>query len=158
MESSVDAAPIVIRGAFWKTVLLVAGAVGFVLLGIWILRAPGGLLIATVAILFFGLCAVSGVIRLFKPVFVEISPKGIRWYDGWRTHVFTWSDFAGFRLAQVGRTTFVGFDLSSGSTQKLAMRIANRAIAGIDGTFPTQLEIGPAELLSLILSAQRKLA
>ena len=90
----------------WRLIVLLLGAGGFVVLGLWMIGAFGEVpssrrysasvtsIIGWSSILFFGLCAVAGVKRIFDDgVQLQIDPSGIRWTP-WSDTLIPWSEIA----------------------------------------------------------------
>ena len=153
MKGSLDNPPIVIRRSFWRTLGFMAVAGAFVTLAVLLYsKNPVAM---SVGIAFFGLGIPLGIVMLF--VRVELSPKGIAWFDGWRRRDFLWNDFAEFTVAAIPFGV-VGFVLSDTSNKAVPNRRASRAMFGIDGAFPFDLELAPQALLELIAAARARWA
>ena len=94
-----------------RTALLVLGAIGFVVAGVFMLRDPEGGLTLMVfgwaAILFFGLCGLIGIRQLFRSgPDIRIDEQGI-WWRRWSDQVVPWEAIVALYPAGVGRTAFL---------------------------------------------------
>jgi len=90
----------------WRISLIVLGAVGFVVLGLWMVgalgempssrrySAPVTMGVGWFSILFFGLCALIGVKRFFdNSPQLRIGPSGLV-FSSWSEEVIPWSEIA----------------------------------------------------------------
>lgn len=94
----------VARNSRWRLTLLFLGAVGFVAIGLWMggafgappgsARYPDAVVFAVgwLGVMFFGLCAIAALGRLFGPSEqLKIDRSGVR-YKGWSGELIPWSE------------------------------------------------------------------
>jgi hypothetical protein len=160
VQGSLDAPPIVVTSATWKTVLALFGAISFVVIGAVLLQGgdPQMFVFGILGIGFFGLGGMVLAIRLVRPVVLQVGPDGIATAGGWRNVRLAWSDIGAFALVRMRSTVFLGFDVSPGFAGKLPLSAANRALAGIDGALPAGLTLSPRDLAVLVNAAAAKWA
>jgi len=99
----------VARVSWLRTAILIAGALGFVIVCAWILSLPSGeisekaVIAAYVGIPFFGLCAIVAARQLFRttPV-LEIDEKGILWRR-WSDEIIPWNAIRDMSILEIRR-------------------------------------------------------
>jgi hypothetical protein len=126
-----------------RTIVLIAGPLGFVAICLWILSLPPGeisekaLIASYVGIPFFGLCAIVGVRQLFRttPV-LEIDENGILWRR-WSDDIIPWSAIRGMSIMEIRRQRSLTLKLVEperypGKGLMGLLAGANRAMSGGD--------------------------
>ena len=133
----------VARSSPWRILLLVAGGIAFVALGVWIAGIagtppkPGREWVGWASIVFFGLCSVFGVRRLFdSSEQLRISGSGI-YYKPWAEQVIPWSEITDISVWEFKRQKSLILHLAHPerypSTTLLGkMARANRMLTGGD--------------------------
>ena len=165
MLGSLDNPPIVIAMSRGKIVLLLLVSVVFVAGGVFLLvhdpQDPGDPhnLRSYLCILFFGLGVLIFGWRLLVPTRLELTPAAIRWFDGRKTHSYSWKDIAEFRAYRPSpRTTskYIGFEYVPGHPNRAKAAALARALVGVDGGFGGQWEMPAQDLAGLLNEAKRK--
>ena len=141
----------VILGARWKAVLAVAGSIGFVVLGLWLIRV--GEMVATViggvSVVFFGLCGVVGAGRLVRPARLVLRPESFTIEQPpFRRKTIEWRDVEDFFIWRHQATRIVGFTYAPGVRRSRMSRI-NQPFGG-DGFLPAGLRLAPEKQLALM--------
>jgi hypothetical protein len=111
----------VARNSTVRVLLLMAGAVGFMLLGIWVAGLlgppprPGREWIGLAALLFFGLCFLLGIRRLFQGGDqIVVDRKGIFWRQ-WSETTIPWGAIVSFETRSIRHQHFVSLWLKDPS-------------------------------------------
>jgi hypothetical protein len=108
--------PFEAKASRWRVVLLLAGALGFVALGIWLLRldAPTAkrTLVAWAGIILFGAFFLIGLPRLFQQgVVLRIDARGV-WWRQWSDQTIPWSAIDRISVDKIQRQRFACLFLS----------------------------------------------
>jgi len=87
--------PFEAKASRWRVLLLLVGALGFVAIGIWLLRLDAPTtkrtLVAWAAIIIFGAFFLIGLPRLFQQgVVLRIDARGV-WWRQWSDQTIAWS-------------------------------------------------------------------
>ncbi|KQY20915.1 hypothetical protein ASD32_05845 [Rhizobium sp. Root483D2] len=171
-ESFMTQAPILVHRSRTKMLLLLLGALAFVALGAFMMKVTYedegagalGVFIGLVSILFFGLCAIVGAIKLFdrRPA-LEFLPEGLLAREVSAT-LIGWPDILAARLVTYRRQPIIELMLSPSAEQSLPFtrmvrftRSANRGL-GFEGVCLSGagLDITPVKLIEMIAEwAQR---
>ena len=131
-----------------RYVLLLAGALVFVALGVWLLDDHP--VIGYVNIAFFGLCAVVFLVQLHpKSSFLQVTAKGFRFSALFRQHFVSWGDVTSFKTCRIGLNTMVGWNYTHTFSLHQRMRAANMALSGVEAALPNTYGMKP-ELLELL--------
>jgi len=103
----------VARPSIFRTGLLLLGALGFVALGLFFVGAfgpvpgPGREWVGWLSILFFGLCFVAGLPRLFdRRDQIVVDGTGIQWSQ-WSEATIPWSDIRAIEKREIRRQKFL---------------------------------------------------
>lgn len=161
MEGSIDLPPIVIRSSRWQAAVYLLIAVGFVAIGVWMLKDPRtSPWISYLVIVFFGLGIPIFGYRFIKPDVLTLAPEGIVWRSIFRTARWRWDEVKGFRpYAPTGKTVtkHIGFDFTEAYRgQGAGLRGATRALTGVEGSLGTGWELKPADLCDLLNQARAR--
>jgi hypothetical protein len=159
VQGGIDNPPIVVATSRGKTVTMLLVSVLFAVIGtVMIVALPdnyGGYL----CLVFFLLAVPVFVWRLVSPPRLEISPRGISWFNGRTTVDYLWKDFADFRAYQPSSRSLskhLGFEYTSNCPKRDKTTAVSRALAGVDGSFGGQWEISTHDLASLLNRAKAK--
>jgi hypothetical protein len=120
-------------------------AVGLLLLS----NGEDNLVAAWGAIVFFGLCLVVGLLKLFgKPDWIKFDQNGFTFSNFGKETRFEWRDMTGFGTYKVGpplgATTMIGINLSE--SQKSKLTSFNNALVGFEAALPTNYGVKPMDL------------
>lgn len=147
---------IVIRGARWKSGLAFLGSIGFVLLGLWLVRHPdlAGSMRAMVggwaAIVFFGAFAPLALASAIQSPRLILTPQGFtieRALRGRRS--WAWSDIETPFLFEVRSTRIVSFSYRPGRQPSDILTNLGAGL-GAPGSFGGHWNIEPEALLTLV--------
>lgn len=161
VKGSLEQPPIVLQVQRHKMVVAIAGSIAFVALGLWILQRPEvsmkGLIGGVASVLVFGIFALIGVFKLFRPDRMELSPAGLRYigYTGKATDL-PWTEISGFRLWRYRSTTTVVFDVAERARAQVRGRQLNRFVAGADVGLPSGWPLGAQDLMKLLSEAKAR--
>ena len=116
----------------WRVMALLAGAAGFVALGIWLLRlddAPAGSTVAAwAAIVFFGSCFAVGVPRAIQTgPELRIDRNGI-WWNRWSDRTIPWCEITRIAVRQMRDQRFLALHLrdpSAYTSERLLGKLAS---------------------------------
>lgn len=145
--------PLVIRGARWKGVLALLGAMAFVGLGAWLTRSgdPAAKVAGWVGVLFFGLCGVLGAGLLVRPAELRLHEDRFELTSSFRTHEVAWRDVDTFVLWTHRGVQLVGWRCRPGRQPQGLLAELNRGL-GLDGALPSGWPMKPEALLHLLQS------
>lgn len=161
-RGSLDNPPLVVTTSPWKLVGLCAIAVLFVVLTLyaigwgqagkntWQLYLAGGV---------FGLAIPVLIWRIVSPARLELSPKGLLWFNGSKSFRYSWSDFSEFRAYRPSprmRSFFVGFRWTQNSAQRSAASGLVKSISGVDGSFGGNWSVEITTLVNILNEAQKR--
>ncbi len=98
------------KASRWRISLLLAGALGFVAIGVWLLRLEGPTtertLAAWAAIAVFGAFFLIGLPRLFQQgVALRIDPQGV-WWRQWSDQTIPWSAIERMSVGEIRHQRF----------------------------------------------------
>jgi hypothetical protein len=121
--------PVTYRTRPAKMAFLVLGSLVFVSLGLWLLpREPN---IARACIIFFGLCALVGLVNLLpNSSYLTLTEKGFLLVSLFRKHFVEWSNVQSFVPVRIQRRSMVGWNYSSEYRGSKRLRSVNSALAG----------------------------
>jgi len=108
---------------------------------------------------FFVLAAPIFIWRLIAPPRLEVSPRGISWFNGRATLDYSWKDFVGFRAYRPSSRNLskhVGFEFAPNYPGRGKMAAVAHALAGVDGSFGGQWEMSAQDLVDLLNQARAK--
>jgi hypothetical protein len=102
--------PFEAKASRWRVLLLLAGALGFVAIGIWLLRldapTPKRTLAAWAGIIIFGVLFLIGLPRLFQQgVVLRIDARGI-WWRQWSDQTIPWIAIERISVGKIQRQRF----------------------------------------------------
>ncbi len=145
--------PLTYRTQPAKKALLALGAAVFVLLGVWLLpREPR---VALAGIIFFGLCALVGLVNLLpNSSYLTLTEKGFLFVSLFRKHFVEWSDVQSFVPVRIQRRSMVGWNYSPEFRGSKRLRSVNSAIAGVEAALPDTYGM-PAEQLADLMNQLR---
>lgn len=129
-----DGERIVLRPSRGRALRVLPIAVGFVLLGLWILpRAP---VVGLLSIVFFGACGLIGLTLLVPGLHaLEVGRAGFLVRTPIRRRALTWSEVGAFDVRDVASQSFVVFDRRGAGPQS-AWSIANTWLTGANDALP----------------------
>ncbi len=160
MQGSLDAPPVVIRAAGWKSLLYLLICLFFAGIGaVAIATEPSSPAYwwAYVSVLFFGLGVMVFAWRLVKPDTLSLSPEGILWRSLWRTVRWSWREVGNFRVVPLGPSTLqVGFDFTDAQAGQRRLRAVNAAVAGYEASFGAGWELRPETMCALLNAARAR--
>lgn len=115
---------LVLRPSPWKMVLLLLVSLGFVSIGIFLLKngsSRADPVMAWLCMIFFGFCALIFLIQLIPGAcYLRLAPDGFTVCSTWRKRYYRWDDIFEFGITTVPsgvvRRKIVGFNFSLGST------------------------------------------
>jgi hypothetical protein len=170
MQGSLDAPPIVIHSSRGSSALMLLIAVGFVAIGVWMLRDPKeNAVISYLIIGFFGIGIPLFALRLIRPDVLTLTPDvltltpdGMSWRTAFRSAQWTWDDVENFRAyAPTGKTIskHLGFDFTDNYHAKRGgSRGIVKAITSVEGSLGTGWEMSAADLAELLTKAKARWA
>ena len=163
MEGSFENPPIVITSSMAKTLLLLAGCIAFVCLGVSIIaQGPTtikGYIGGYASVVFFGLGIPVAIWRLFVPAWLQLSPQGLDWFNGRTTKHFAWSEFGEFvayRPSSRARSRHIGFMRLRPPTDHSMLRSLTRNLTGVDGSFGGGWSLDPGTIVDLLNRAKTR--
>lgn len=128
---------LVLRPSLWKHMLMLAGSLGFVAIGVFIM--PAGDWTRWLVTGFFGLCAAVFVTQLLPGAsYLKLDREGFEFAAMFRKTCITWSDVSPFAAGYISANKMVLFELTEGSPGAPSRRIASiaRNLAGAAGALP----------------------
>jgi hypothetical protein len=145
--------PVTYRTRPAKMAFLVLGSLVFVSLGLWLLpREPN---IARACIIFFGLCALVGLVNLLpNSSYLTLTEKGFLLVSLFRKHFVEWSNVQSFVPVRIQRRSMVGWNYSSEYRGSKRLRSVNSALAGVEAALPDTYGM-PAEQLADLMNQLR---
>jgi hypothetical protein len=150
-----------ITGSRLKSALASVGALGFVALGVMLLRDPDlagntkATLAAWGAIVFFGAVAPLGLLAVISPRRLVLTPQGFSISRPLREpRSLRWSDIEEPYIFQVRSTRVVSYRYRPGREPSDILTRMNASL-GAPGSFGGYWRIGPEELLELALRYHR---
>jgi hypothetical protein len=145
--------PVTYRTRPVKMAILALGSLVFVSLGLWLLpREPH---IALASIIFFGLCALVGLVSLLpNSSYLTLTEQGFLFVSLFRKHFVDWSDVQSFVPVKVRRISMVGWNYSSEFRESKRVRWVNAAVAGMEAALPETYGM-PAEQLADLMNQLR---
>lgn len=147
--------PLVFQTSRWKAALSTAIAVGFVLLGIWMMQTPAEefrrppemiKFVAFVTIIGFGAAAAVGFARTMQPDRLLLDHAGFRVDGVFSRPRIAWSDIDAFILVEVRSRDFLAYRLKDEARGR--HRPPFWKIGEADGFLPSQFEKPQHEVLS----------
>jgi hypothetical protein len=151
----VQSLPVTFRTRPLKMIFLVLGSGLFVMAGIWLFpREP---FIGGITIIFFGLCAVVGVIGLHpKSSFLTLTTEGFLFASLFRRHFVPWSSVQSFVTIQIGLNKMVGWQYMPEFQVSIKIRQVNTAISGAEAALPDTYGMSAEELCTLLSQLHRQ--
>jgi hypothetical protein len=159
LRYDLNAPPVVITTSRWKLGLLLVASLAFVIGSVALPRDPTTTAWIYSVTVFFAICALALLWRIVTPARLELSPNGLRWFNGVKTEEYAWREFAEFRAYAPARTVLgrhVGFILAPNSSKLTKASGAVRSLAGVDGSFGGFWLLGTKELVDLLNGARVK--
>ena len=139
-----------IKGARWKSVLLLIGSLAFVALGVWLPDDGQSetMLWKWVIIVFFGLGVLLTIYQLFHPATLTLDARGFTYIGLFnRRMTVAWDDVEAFKLWKPPRgLKMLAWDYRPGRGPRSALSGFSRAL-GADAGLPGGLADSPARLL-----------
>ena len=159
MEGDLEQPPVVIRSSQRTSLLMLIASVGFVTVGVFMLRdATQNPIVGYLIIIFFAAGIPLFAWRLVRPDVLTVLSDGIIWRSAFRTTQIRWDDVQGFRAySPTGKTLskHVGFDFTdSYHVQSKGLRQTIKAFAGVDGSLGGGWELSAADLADLLNAAR----
>jgi hypothetical protein len=101
--------PVTYRTRPVKMAVLVLGSLVFVAIGLWLL--PRDPLLALVCIIFFGLCALVGLVNILpNSSYLTLTEQGFLYASLFRKHFVEWSNVQSFVPVRIQRRNMVGWN------------------------------------------------
>lgn len=159
VEGSFEHPPITIHSSPTKLALTIIGCMGFVLLGVLLVRSgsagEGGVdrvVAGWLSIIVFGAFNVLAVPKSLRPDRLTLSPAGLRFDTFLGTAVnAAWSDLSSFEIWSYRGARLVMFDVSRTRGSLVRFQGVNRLMSGYDVALPGGWPMS-AEALAGILS------
>lgn len=119
--------PIAIRSSKWKLLLMAAGSLAFVVIGIWMIRSSqssNASFAGLVAVIFFGVGLVGFLALMVLPsLLLTIDDEGIHChYPFWHPLTITWEEIACIRPIKMRFITIFAVDVSPAGKQTYLAR------------------------------------
>ncbi|TDK24952.1 hypothetical protein E2F46_07170 [Luteimonas aestuarii] len=131
-----DADALHLKPSRWRLLLLLAGSLGFVALGVLLVR-EGEAWVAWSCIVFFGLCALVAIVSLLPGAGgLWLDAQGFKVRSLYRTWSVRWQDVAGFHPARIGPNRMVCWDYAPGYRPQQRIRRFSRGVAGAEAALP----------------------
>jgi len=147
---------LVIRPRTSKAVFVVIAGLGFVATGVFILKSPphirGETLVGWAGIVFFGLCAVIGIVSLWPgSTYLKLNDQGFTMCGMFRPHSYLWSEVGAFRVRRLLLIQkIVAFDFSEDYTRGSSLRKLNFRIGGFQAAIPNLYKKAPEEIAAIM--------
>lgn len=112
-----------------KALLLLVGAGLFVWIGVFV--APSNPLIGWATAIFFGACALIGVLLLVKGASLRLDEEGFEMVGVFKSSRFRWADIESIRMAKIRGTSVIALDYKDGHARRSQV---SRSLAGMDAS------------------------
>ncbi|HUJ03458.1 MAG TPA: hypothetical protein VLW75_07480 [Rhizomicrobium sp.] len=157
MKYDLDRSPVVIRSSRVKMLLAFIACSVFAAIGADMTSnesmSRAGYVIAGI----FGLGMLFAVFAFVRPAWLELSPKGLRFFTRRKIECYSWDDFHVFRIYAPGTfSRHVGYILAPQSLRNTKATAIVRRMFGIDGGFGGGWTIGARDLANLLIRAKEK--
>jgi hypothetical protein len=157
LEDALPDLPLTLRTRPLKMARLVLISGVFVAMGIWLL--PRAHLVALSCIIFFGLCAVVGLVNLHpKASYLTLTDQGFLFVSLFRKHFVSWSSIQSFVPVPVAVQVqqMVGWNYSPGFQKSQRVRRFSTAMTGVEAGLPDTYGMGASELADLMNQCREK--
>lgn len=146
---TVQSLPVTYRTRPLKMAFLTLGAGAFVAGGWWLLpREP---FVAYASIVFFGLCALVGLVSLLpNSSYLTLTEQGFLFASLFRKHFVAWSSVQQFVPVRIQSHRMVGWTYSAGFQKSKRLRRVNTAIAGVEAALPDTYGMSVEQLAGLM--------
>jgi len=115
-----------------KAALLLAGSIGFVLLGYWLRNESP--IVGWASMLFFGLgIPVSFFMAFSKKFYLLLDNQGFEMASPIKTVRIGWQDVVGFDLVSMNGAKMIAIHYREGYEKQRLLRGAARAVSGLEG-------------------------
>ncbi len=129
---------LVLRPSPWKLLLMLAGSLGFVAIGVFMM--PAGEWKSWLVIGFFGLCAAVFLAQLLPGAsYLKLDRDGFTYAALFRTTTVAWTEVSPFTAGYISANRMVKFDLSDARLTADGTRTAAavaRGLTGASGALP----------------------
>jgi hypothetical protein len=147
--SSLPALPTRLKPSLTKRLLLLLGALTFVVLGFWLRTSDS--IIAYLNIGFFGLCAVVFLIQLHPhSAYLNLTPEGFTFCSLFRKHSVLWRDVESFTPIRIGSSKLVGWTFTNLSKSSGRLVALNQKLTGTDAALPDTYGMRAEDLSELL--------
>ena len=141
--------PILLRRSIRKMLVLLAGSLTFVAIGIPMARDDP--LMAYAGIVFFGLCALVAAVSLHpRSTYLELTKEGFTFASLFRRSFVPWGHVREFVPFKMHHNSMVGWNYTSAFAGSTTGRKVSVALAGVEAAFPDTYGMKAAELASLL--------
>jgi hypothetical protein len=115
-----------------KAALLLAGSIGFVLLGYWLRNVSP--IVGWASMLFFGLGISTSLFMAFsKKFYLLLDNQGFEMASPIKTVRIVWQDVVGFDLVSMNGAKMIAIHYREGYEKQRLLRGAARAVSGLEG-------------------------
>ena len=129
---------LLLRPSRWKLLVMLATALGFVAIGVWIMPADDWS--RWLVIGFFGLCAAVFIVQLAPGAnYLKLDREGFTYATLFRPIRVAWHDVSPFSAGHIWLTRVVQFDPAQSATDpnaKRAVAALARGLTGASGALP----------------------
>lgn len=141
--------PMTLRTSKKRATFLSLCSLAFVVGGIMAL--PSDPLVGVFTIVFFGLCALVGLLQFHpRASTLTITTDGFTICALFREKTYRWSDIESFGLMRVARRLSVGWDFSAQYHEQQRLRGVAAALSGRESMLPDNYGLPARELLDLL--------
>jgi hypothetical protein len=141
--------PVTYRTRPGKMAFLAFGSGVFIVLGVWLL--PQEHFVALACIIFFGLCALVGLVNLLpNSSYITLTERGFQFVSLFRTHFVAWSDVQLFVPVKIQFKSMVGWNYSPEYRESKRIRGVNAAVAGVEAALPDTYGMPAGQLADLM--------
>jgi hypothetical protein len=141
--------PVTYRTRPVKMAFLAFGSGIFVAIGVWLL--PQEPFLARACIIFFGLCALVGLVSLLpNSSYLTLTERGFLFASLFRKHFVAWSNVQSFVPVKIQFKSMVGWNYSSEFRESKRIRGVNAAVAGVEAALPDTYGMPAGQLADLM--------
>jgi len=137
---------VVFKSSKWKALVLVVGAGLFVWAGFVMMSSRP--LVGWAAVLFFGTCALMGVVLLLSGgASLHLDEEGFEMIGAFKRTRFLWRDVESIRINKIRGASLIAIDYKSGHSRRSQV---SRSFAGMDTTIGNVYNVSLKELCATL--------